>query len=77
MSKDDQSPRDETKASGPMSPFEIAEKITKAAALVLAVSYSLGVLISNQYLMALGASDFASVRPKYVITGLWTILLVA
>ncbi|HEY1939957.1 MAG TPA: hypothetical protein VGJ33_18665 [Candidatus Angelobacter sp.] len=54
----------------------MAEKIAKAAALVLAVSYALGVLISNQYLMALGVSDFASLRPKYIITGLWTIVLI-
>ena|SRR5579864_3419586 len=58
------------------SRFEMAEKITKAAALVLAVSYALGVLISNQYLVALGVSDFASLRPKYIITGLWTIVLI-
>jgi hypothetical protein len=36
----------------------------------------LGLLISNQYLMALGVSDFASLKPKYIITGLWTILLI-
>jgi hypothetical protein len=56
--------------------FDIAEKITKSAALVVAISYALGVLISNQYLVTLGVSDFASLKPKYIITGLWTIFLI-
>src|SRR5436305_933385 len=60
----------------PPSSFEMAEKISKAAALLVAVSYGLGVLISNEYLIALGVSDFASLRPKYIITGLWTIVLI-
>lgn len=60
----------------PQAAFDMAEKITKSAALVVAVSYALGVLISNQYLVTLGVSDFASLKPKYIITGLWTILLI-
>src|SRR5579864_7236998 len=55
--------------------FDLAEKVTKAAALVLAVSYGLGLVISNQYLAPLGISDFSSLKPKYILTGLWTLLL--
>jgi hypothetical protein len=66
----------ETKQPAPQSPFELGEKIVKAAALLLAIAYGIGMLVSNQYLTGIGASDFASVRPKYVFTGLWTILLI-
>lgn len=61
----------------PPSIFEMVENVTKAAALVLAVSYGLGLIISNQYLAPLGISDFSSLKPKYVLTGLWTLLMIA
>lgn len=59
----------------PKTPFEIIENLTKATVAVLAVSYGLGLIVSNQYLAPLGVSDFSSLKPKYVITGLWTLLL--
>ena len=55
--------------------FEIFEKITKASIVLVAVLYSLGLLVSMQHLMALGVSDFSSLRPKYIATGAWTLLL--
>jgi hypothetical protein len=67
-------PEPETKLS---SPFDMIEKVTKAAVLVLAVSYGLGLIVTNQYLAPLGISDFSSLKPKYVLTGLWTLLLLA
>ena len=59
----------------PKTTFEMLEKITKAAVAVLAVSYGLGLIVSNQYLAPLGISDFSSLKPKYILTGLWTLLL--
>ncbi|HEY1527878.1 MAG TPA: hypothetical protein VGH51_16720 [Candidatus Angelobacter sp.] len=56
-------------------PFEAIEKITKAIVAVVAVSYALGMVVSNQYLIALGASDFSSVRPKYILTGGWVLIM--
>src|SRR6185437_9498713 len=35
-----------------------------------------GLLITNQYLVTIGVSDYSSVRPKYVATGLWGLLLI-
>jgi hypothetical protein len=57
------------------SVIDVVEKITKAVVAVLAISYALGMAVSNQYLIALGSSDFSSVRPKYVLTGFWVLLV--
>jgi hypothetical protein len=56
--------------------FEVMEKIAKAIVAVVALSYALGMVVSNQYLIALGSSDFSSVRPKYVLTGCWVLLMI-
>jgi hypothetical protein len=56
--------------------FELLEKLTKAAVVLLAVSYALGLLVTNQALIELGVSDYSSVRPKYILTGLWSLLLI-
>jgi hypothetical protein len=65
----------EIKPAIPATALDMAEKIAKAAALLLAACYGLGLMVSNQYLLRLGVSDFSSVRPKYVVTGMWTLLL--
>jgi hypothetical protein len=57
------------------SPYEVAERAIKILVALLGVCYALGLLVSNQYLIGLGVSDFSSVRPKYIFTGLWTLLL--
>jgi hypothetical protein len=57
------------------SPFEAVENITKAVVAVVAVAYALGMVVSNQYLISLGASDFSSVRPKYILTGGWVLIM--
>lgn len=54
--------------------YENAQKGVTLLLGVVAIAYGLGVLLSNQYLMSLGSSDFNSVRPKYVITGTWTMI---
>ena len=56
--------------------FALLEKLTKVAVVLLAVSYALGLLVTNQALIGLGVSDYSSVRPKYVLTGLWSLLLI-
>lgn len=56
-------------------PFEAIEKIIKAIVAIVALSYGLGMVVSNQYLISLGASDFSSVRPKYILTGGWVLLM--
>jgi hypothetical protein len=56
-------------------PFEAIEKITKAIVAVVALAYGLGMVVSNQYLISLGASDFSSVRPKYILTGGWVLVM--
>src|SRR5262249_10866700 len=34
-------------------------------------------LVSNEYLVSLGISDFSSLRPKFVLTGAWVFLMYA
>jgi hypothetical protein len=57
------------------SPFETYEKAFKIGTACLAVFYGLGLLVSNQYLIGLGVTDFSSVKPKYILTGAWSVLL--
>jgi hypothetical protein len=52
--------------------FEKGAKVLAAFAFGL---YVLGFLVSNQYLVLLGISDFSSLRPKFVLTGAWVFLL--
>ncbi len=56
--------------------FELLEKSTKGAVVLLAVAYALGLLVTNQALIGLGVSDYSSVRPKFVLTGLWSLMLI-
>ena len=42
---------------------------------MVAVLYVIGLLVSNEYLMYWGISDFSSFRPKCVLTGTWTVIL--
>jgi hypothetical protein len=53
----------------------LLEPITKATVVVSAVLYCVGMLIANEYLMRLGISDFGALRPKYILTGTWAVLL--
>ena len=53
------------------------EAATKASVIVLAILYGLGLLVTNEYLITLGVSDFTSVRPKYIVTGAWVLVIVA
>jgi hypothetical protein len=47
----------------------------KWLALVGAGLYAIGLLLTNEYLSFVGISDFSSLRPKYLITGGWCVLL--
>jgi hypothetical protein len=72
---------DESKIAASLSTKEIPsllsslEQVAKTLAFVLALLYGLGLLVTNQHLMTLGVADFTAVRPKYILTGLWTALL--
>lgn len=47
----------------------------KWLALVGAGLYAIGLMLTNEYLSFVGISDFSSLRPKYLITGGWCVLL--
>lgn len=57
--------------------LDVAEKIIKIALAAFAVFYAMGLLVTNEYLLGLGVTDFSSVRPKYMLTGFWVSLFVA
>jgi hypothetical protein len=56
---------------------KMLEAVTKGSVVVIAILYGLGLLVSNEYLISIGVSDFTSVRPKYVLTGTWVLFLAA
>jgi hypothetical protein len=56
--------------------FSLLEQVGKIVIGVFAVSYGIGLMVTNQYLMTIGVSDYSSVRPKYVLTGLWALLFI-
>jgi len=71
-----ESPLPEAAAGVPsLLSFDTFEKISKVFVVFVAVLYGLGLLVTNQYLLSLGVSDFSSLKPKYVITGAWTLAL--
>jgi hypothetical protein len=51
--------------------------ITKVSVIAVAFLYGLGLLVTNEYLITIGVSDFTSVRPKYIVTGVWVLSIVA
>lgn len=51
--------------------FDQVEKITKPLVIFVALIYSLGMLVTNRYLMYYGISDFSSLKPRYIFTGVW------
>lgn len=53
------------------------ETVTKASVIAVALLYGLGLLVTNEYLITIGVSDFTSVRPKYIVTGVWVLSIVA
>lgn len=57
-------------------PLEHVEPIAKAAVAFIALVYTLGLLITNKYLISFGISDFSSLRPRYVFTGAWALWLI-
>lgn len=55
--------------------LETIEGIGKALIVLVALMYALGLMVSTQHLSSFGISDFNGLRPKYVATGLWALLL--
>jgi len=55
--------------------FAALENVAKSLLIFVTLLYALGLIVTNQYLMSLGISEFSSLRPKYVVTGTWTFLL--
>lgn len=51
------------------------DRIARGLALVGAVSYVLGLVVVNTYLLRLGVADFDLLRPRFVATGLVVLLL--
>jgi hypothetical protein len=56
--------------------LELLEKCAKAAAAIGVLFYVIGLIVANQYLAQFDLSDFGSLKPKYVLTGAWTIILI-
>lgn len=52
------------------------ERLVKTLAFLVGVLYAIGLLVANRLLLSLGLSDFASVRPRHIVTGALTVLLV-
>jgi hypothetical protein len=52
------------------------EKAVAGSAVVAALMYALGLFVENFHLMAFGVSDFSSFRPKYMLTGAWSFMLI-
>jgi len=52
-----------------------SEQLGKSLVLLAAVLYSLGLIATNLYLLSIGVSDFSSLRPKYMMTGFWVLLM--
>jgi hypothetical protein len=57
--------------------FTLIDPIAKAIALLVGIFYAFGLIISNQYLLSIEASDFGTLQPKCAITGAWSVALVA
>ena len=53
------------------------EKVGRGFGAVAVASYAIGLLVTNIYLGEIGVSDFASLRPRYVLTGLVAIFVPA
>jgi hypothetical protein len=51
------------------------EQLGKSLVLLAAVLYTLGLIGTNLYLLSIGVSDFSSLRPKYIMTGFWILLM--
>jgi len=51
------------------------EQVAKTTGLLGVLFYAVGLIVSNEYLMQYGVSDFASFHPKNVITGVWVFLM--
>jgi hypothetical protein len=52
------------------------ESIAKTLVLSVAALYTLGLVVTNQYLISINSSDFTSLQPKCAITGAWSLALV-
>jgi hypothetical protein len=63
------------KSENKLSFLEVIERGAKAALSIAALIYALGIVISNQYVMSLHVSDFTALKPKYIITGTWALLM--
>lgn len=49
--------------------------LSKLTAISLATLYGLGLIVANEYLDSIWASDFSLVRPRCILTGVWTLIV--
>jgi hypothetical protein len=66
-----------TAITSPTGILEQFERLAKAAAIAAAGLYVLGLLTANQYLLFFGVTDFASLRPRCILAGALTMVLLA
>jgi hypothetical protein len=55
--------------------LEAFEPVAKSLSVMIAMFYGVGLLVTNFYLARWGISDFGPLKPKYVITGAWSLTL--
>jgi hypothetical protein len=53
-----------------------ADSLLKVSAVLVAMLYLLGLIISNESLAKLGLSDFSLIRIKCILTGIWSLCLI-
>ena len=53
----------------------LIQHVAAVFAVTVASLYAVGLLVTNEYLMTLGFTDFNLLRPKCIITGAWAVLL--
>ncbi|SRR6266481_462397 len=76
MASPNMSPDSDTAQGKPeLFTFELFERAAKITIVIVGVLYGLGLLITNTYLASIGVSDFSSIKPKYIITGAWSFLI--
>lgn len=66
---------EQSTSNSPEKASDLFESISKASVVLIAGLYGIGLLVTNAYLLSIGISDFSSLRPKYVVTGGWTAVL--
>jgi hypothetical protein len=53
----------------------LLQAIVTSVSIGVAALYTVGMMVTNEYLFTIGYSDFNLIRPKCIITGTWAILV--